>query len=732
MNCEYTGLINRERSKRRVKNEIRRKTGCIEPDNFSQRYSFFSLFPTQNGLGNSINSCYSCGNVMSKNWCFLLLVGLSMFSCVEEPTAVLVHTGIVENISENGVLFTGTIQNADATIKEYGFAWAINDIPTVQHNVYVAGTGSHQGEFEKLIESDLLPDTSYHVRAFIRVENGVIYGEPVKFYSKGSAGPSIVSFSPAEGSAGTTIVIKGASFSQNASKNTVTIGPYTCTIVSVSAEELTVKLPANVTKSGKFKIIIKLADKSVTSTNDFTLVGPIPLSVSPASALEGTLITISGTGFSLTPSENEVKFEEVLATVLTSSATTLTLKVPHTFFAGNVTIKVTVNGITGSYSPFTIEGPDILTLNPGQGYSGRMMTINGKNFSDVLSDNKVLFANYWSAEILSATTTQLQVIIPFAISINPNTVMDISVLVTGKADTLKNAFSILSPWTYGKDFEGEPRTDAIGFTINNIGYIGRGSLGAYCFCPMKDFWAFNPVTNTYERKADFPGMLTGDPIGFSVNGKGYSGGGNFYSNGQFYNSDQLWEYNPGTNAWTQKNNLPAPATSIYSITLVINNKAYLLEGQSLYEYNDATDQWISRTNFPGEVPPYKQAISFAINNKGYVSQNGISFYEYNPSLDTWTQKEDYPGMNTSGKASFMINGYGYAGMGGGYYGDEFWKPYEFFRYDPLLNKWTQVPSAPASLQHSVALVLSGTIYFTTGEYSTNYLPNISLKFNPEY
>ena len=51
-------------------------------------------------------------------------------------------------------------------------------------------------------------------------------------------------------------------------------------------------------------------------------------SFSPTSATVGTEVTITGTGFSTTASENQVSFNGTAATVTAATATTITTEVP--------------------------------------------------------------------------------------------------------------------------------------------------------------------------------------------------------------------------------------------------------------------------------------------------------------------------------------------------------------------------------------------------------------------
>ena len=68
----------------------------------------------------------------------------------------------------------------------------------------------------------------------------------------------------------------------------------------------------------------------------------------------------------------------------------------------------------------------------------------------------------------------------------------------------------------------QPRLDAVGFSIGSKGYIGTG-LPISGF--VKDFWEYDPATNTWTQKADFGGTARHSAVGFSIGSKGYIGTG---------------------------------------------------------------------------------------------------------------------------------------------------------------------------------------------------------------
>ena len=92
----------------------------------------------------------------------------------------------------------------------------------------------------------------------------------------------------------------------------------------------------------------------------------------------------------------------------------------------------------------------------------------------------------------------------------------------------------------------------------------------------------------------------------------------------------MYEYNPGTNAWTAKANFPGIAR-YYGTSLAIGNKGYIGMGLSnavgylndWYEYDPANNFWGQKTNYGGEGRRW--AIGFAIGTRGYVGLGSNSF-----------------------------------------------------------------------------------------------------------
>lgn len=249
-------------------------------------------------------------------------------------------------------------------------------------------------------------------------------------------------------------------------------------------------------------------------------------------------------------------------------------------------------------------------------------------------------------------------------------------------------------WSRKANFQGSGRNMSVGLSILNKGYIGTGNINAGTSNSLlKDFWEFEPISNTWTQKADFGGIARGWAIGFSIGTKGYIGTGN--TSGGL--SNDFWEYDPVANSWKRKADFAG--TSRGGATgFSIGNKGYLACGfdgslmkNDLWEYDPFLDQWTKKMDFPGT--PRQNATAFAIVGKGYLGM-GLArtntvlggtkdFWEYDPAIDQWNQKTNFGGIATTAAIGFSIQNKGYIGSGFNNTIDNFWE------FDPVKNTWVK-------------------------------------------
>ncbi|HIP36475.1 MAG TPA: T9SS type A sorting domain-containing protein [Crocinitomix sp.] len=270
-------------------------------------------------------------------------------------------------------------------------------------------------------------------------------------------------------------------------------------------------------------------------------------------------------------------------------------------------------------------------------------------------------------------------------------------------------------WTQKANFPNLARHRAASFAIGNKGYVGIGHTnGAGPNIVFNDWWEFDPATNSWTQKADFPignyGVST-----FVIGNKGYMGGGNI-GNGDFY------EYKPSTNKWAP---IPNPPTTPDDETaFTINGKGYVLDDMNLYEFDPSTNNWTTK----GTIPENGwQTSSFVIDGKGYLKANN-NLYEYKPLTDTWITRAPFPGLASSGSGAFAINNQGYIICG--YDGFLSAVVSEVWVYDPPSDTWTQKPDFPGTARRfCTSFSIGNKGYFGLGTNGTNF-GNL-WEYNPE-
>jgi PKD repeat protein len=233
-----------------------------------------------------------------------------------------------------------------------------------------------------------------------------------------------------------------------------------------------------------------------------------------------------------------------------------------------------------------------------------------------------------------------------------------------------------------------PRDFPFGFSIGNKGYIGcgRDAGGSHLY----DFWEWDQTTNVWTQKANYGGGGIAGEAAFSVNGKGYAGGG--FAGGTSFS--EFHEYDPITNIWTRRQDIPGTPRQM-PFAFVIGNNAYLGGGgyslgyhTDFYEWDEVNLVWIARAPIPGNGRT--EATAFSSNGKGYMVGGFISpglvntsdVFEYNPTLNQWTIKNNYPSI-ISLPFSFNIGNKGF--VGGGNNGSGYVNA--FYEYDQTNDTW---------------------------------------------
>jgi hypothetical protein len=201
------------------------------------------------------------------------------------------------------------------------------------------------------------------------------------------------------------------------------------------------------------------------------------------------------------------------------------------------------------------------------------------------------------------------------------------------------------------------------FTIKNIAYIALGEtadLTGVHYNPIT--WKYDPTTNAFTQMAAFPDSLRSFCTGLTINNKGYIFGGKCFSfdttNTTTY-FNQVWEFDPDQNVWSQKNDSPFQYNILIGFSL--NNKGYIGGDNKFWEYSPTNDSWNQKNNFH-----YLYGCpNLLIRGQLFIGAGGENkyFWQYLPEQDTFIAKADFAGHVRNWPMGFSIGNKGYLGIG---------------------------------------------------------------------
>lgn len=220
-------------------------------------------------------------------------------------------------------------------------------------------------------------------------------------------------------------------------------------------------------------------------------------------------------------------------------------------------------------------------------------------------------------------------------------------------------------WTQKANYignNGGGDQDLTAIAIDGIAYVTGGWYGGAAH------FKYDPTINIWTQITTPPTAFANtDP--FVIDGKGYY---------MHWGSSILYMFDPVLGTWSTIGAMPA---TVYqrSATFVINGKGYFKSQYSFYEFQPGSNTWTQKADFPGTAP----------NNNIGLSQGGYGFYvggylgwgdmyqevwRYDPTNDTWLQMEDYPFSARRWAVKAKIGEQCYVGLGtNGTNFNDFWQ-----------------------------------------------------------
>jgi len=500
------------------------------------------------------------------------------------------------------------LSNGGFVVQEYGFEIKEN-IPSPGTNTIIVradGLSNGIGYFNKSIENTFSTNTTYTVRAYLKVNNELYYGSSISFDGLAKSKPTITDFDPSDGNANDFVKIYGSYFSPSLR---VFFDEVEVEIVEQTFDRMIIKVPSYKV-SKMVNIIVRDGAKSGTIGKKFNLIGPVVTELIPGTSQSS--FTLVGKYFSSTVWRNTVKVGRHLAKVVAATSSSLIITVDtNNILPGTYPITVSSDGITSASNlALTITSPWVrLRDKPDGGLaSSTSFEISGKIYvcSGYGPTRSERTKQVWEYDIASDT------------------------------------------WTRKADFSGGTLLDAVGFSVNGKGYVGTG-YGSDSFA-TSDFWEYDPFLDQWTKKANVPGGARAGAVGFSFNGKGYVGLGR--KDGSFTSSVRdIWEFDPTINSWNQLSEFGGNGRG-GAKGVVFNNKIFIVGGADAnssfepdtWSFDPSTNSWIDHG-----LNEFVVRGLFYEDDKCYIMEVVNNFFfefefhliEYNPELNTIVSR-DFP------------------------------------------------------------------------------------------
>ena len=273
----------------------------------------------------------------------------------------------------------------------------------------------------------------------------------------------------------------------------------------------------------------------------------------------------------------------------------------------------------------------------------------------------------------------------------------------GTGYDLGNAFWQYDPdgntWTRRADFPGTARGAAVAFSIGGRGYIATGYTAA-SDSRFSDLWEYDPTADRWTERAPIPAATRDHAAAFAIGQRGYVVGGMTCGGPDCRALSEVWEYDPSSDRWTRRTDAPQEITG--AAVFVLNGVGYLAAGgvgaldaggasTVLWAYDPQTDTWTSKADLPGAAR--YRAAGFALNGQGYVG-TGLrptaagsvgalaDLWEYDPAGNAWTRNVDFTGTPRGAAVAFALGARAFIGTGGSPNGQTFTTLRDFWTWTP--------------------------------------------------
>jgi N-acetylneuraminic acid mutarotase len=256
--------------------------------------------------------------------------------------------------------------------------------------------------------------------------------------------------------------------------------------------------------------------------------------------------------------------------------------------------------------------------------------------------------------------------------------------------------------------------------INNIIYV-VGGVNAWG--GPRPTLAYDVSTDSWTNRQPLPSVRDGINGVTLIKGKLYVTGGS-NSSGQLTRT--LFVYDPATNTWARRAELPQPAGCgsqgeiggllyVYAGCTDIQDPEGPVPGShNLFRYNPATNRWVT---LPPPPIGHEHGFGAALGNRFYVGGGWYDhaptgrMHAYDPATNTWADRAGAPGPGPTSAAFNVLGGKLYVAGG---IDDVGLNVDDLYVYDPTSNTWTSKASMPTERSWAAGAAGGGRFFVIGG------------------
>jgi N-acetylneuraminic acid mutarotase len=260
-------------------------------------------------------------------------------------------------------------------------------------------------------------------------------------------------------------------------------------------------------------------------------------------------------------------------------------------------------------------------------------------------------------------------------------------------------------------------------TVNGVIYaIGGRSASEVNLATVEAYLPGVLQLNPWRTKTAMPAPRAWASGAAVINGKIYVPGG---LNADANATKTLYQYNPATDEWTKKADMPI--ASYGGTAVVLNGKLWVLTpaGSStrLHRYDPSTNKWASRASGPaGHYYPVAGVIEGKIYVAGTMKSDESPSHQvsvYDPASNSWSTGADMPedqlgaGGRVVGGKLYLVGGFHTLNYGGVNYTTV---------YNPASDTWAEKAGMPKGPRGFLSVAsANGILYALGGLYTPNVL-----------